>query len=127
MDEKEKLKRFSRQLERILAELKKSVVFVEGIKDKQALGKFGICEVLTISGNLRLSCMAASEKGVKKVVILTDNDERGDELAREAEQELTRYGIKFDAETRKTLGTILDMRNIENLENKYRKFLEKIM
>ena len=121
---KEKLKESRKQLERILDYLRQSLVFVEGKKDKKALAVFGINDVLTVSGNLRLSCSSAARRNVQNVVILTDRDERGDELAKEAVGELAEYGIKSDVETRRNIGRILDMKNIENMENKYRKFKE---
>ncbi len=125
--EKQKLKQLSNQLNRIMKDLKSSLVFVEGQKDKAALAILGIKNVFTISGNLKLSCKAVSERGADRVIVLTDLDDRGDELAKEADGELTRYGIICDAETRKNIKRILSIRYIENMAKKYAEFMEKIM
>ena len=76
-----------------------------------------------VSGTLKRSCEDAAKNGVKKAVILTDLDERGDELAFEAGEELARYGITSDAETRKVIGGMLKLRHFEDIKKKLEEFL----
>jgi 5S rRNA maturation endonuclease (ribonuclease M5) len=124
-DEIQKTKHCLKNLESILEKLKEEWVFVEGKKDKNALRKFGIENIKTISGNLRISCNEVS--GVaKKVVVLTDLDRKGEELAKRANEELESCSIKADVETRKHLAAILDLRCFEDMERKYEKFMEKV-
>ena len=112
-----------KRLVRIMDELKESIVFVEGKKDRSALAAIGITNVLTVAGNLRTACSKAI--GAKKVIVLTDLDRRGDELAKNAVDELQRYGINANIEYRKILGGILNLKYFEDIDKKYVKFLEE--
>lgn len=123
--EKRKIEYRLKNLKKILQELRETWVFVEGKKDKEALAKFKIKNVLTISGNLRISCNKVKDV-TENVIILTDLDRRGNELAIRAREELERYSVKADTETRKHLAGILDLRCFEDMERKHVKFMEKI-
>lgn len=117
----------SKLIQKLLELIKDSVVFVEGKKDKLALVQLGcnVSNILTISGNLRQSCESLGN-GIKKVIILTDLDRRGNELAKRAVEELERYSIGSDIETRKEVGEILNVKYFEDIERKYMQFLEEI-
>ena len=104
-------------------ELKDSVVFVEGKHDREALAAIGVDNTIAISGRLRLVC--SSMKSSEKVIVLTDLDRRGDELAKNAVEELQRYGINANIEYRKILGSLLNLKYFENIDKKYFKFLEE--
>lgn len=114
-----------KQLQRLLEKLKQSWIFVEGKKDKQALRAFECENVLTISGNLLLSCNQVQGK-TDEVVILTDLDRRGEELAKKAKQELEGCSIRAEIETRKKLAGILKLRYFEDIKRKYDEFMEKM-
>lgn len=114
-----------KRLEKLMAELRKSWIFVEGKRDREALGALGCRNVLTISGNLRLSCNVMMGK-TDKVVVLTDLDRRGNELAVTARSELESRSITVDLETRKKLAGILKLRYFEDVERKYHEFMEKL-
>lgn len=118
MEIKDRLKR----LRKLLGQLKDSWVFVEGKKDKQALEKLGIKNVLTISGNLRLSC---DKVKTERVFVLTDLDRRGDELARAARDELEARSIKADLEVRKMLAHTLRIRYFEDAKRAYDELIEE--
>jgi len=105
-----------------MEQLKDGWVFVEGKKDKQALEKLGIRNILTISGNLRLSC---GKVKAKKVFVLTDLDRRGDELARAARDELEGRSIKADLEVRKKLAHTLRIRCFEDAKRAYDELIEE--
>ena len=106
---------------KIIAELKNCWVFVEGQKDKKALYELGITKVLTISGNLRLSCNRVDGM---KVFVLTDLDRRGDELTLKARDELEGHSIRAELEMRKKLAYLLGIRNFENAKSAYDKLIE---
>ncbi|MBS3067112.1 toprim domain-containing protein [Candidatus Micrarchaeota archaeon] len=113
-----------KRLVRIMDELKESIVFVEGKKDREALAAIGITNVLTVAGNLRTACSKAID--AKRVIVLTDLDRRGDELAKRAVEELQGYSINANIEYRKILGGILNLKYFEDIDKKYKKFLEEL-
>jgi 5S rRNA maturation endonuclease (ribonuclease M5) len=116
----ERLKR----LDRLLEQLKDRWVFVEGKRDKQALEQLGIGNILTISGNLLLSCDKL-ESDVTTVFVLTDLDRRGDELAKAARDELEGRSIKADLEMRKKLAHTLRIRCFEEAKRAYDELKEE--
>lgn len=124
--EREQIKRTTKRLEKIINALTESMVFVEGQKDKKALLKIGCKEVLTVSGNLRNSSLLASNNHTKKVIVLTDLDRRGNELAVRAREELEGFSIKVNTEYRTMLGGILKIRYFEEIDGKYEKFMEEL-
>jgi 5S rRNA maturation endonuclease (ribonuclease M5) len=116
----------AKRLKLLMEALENGALFVEGKKDAKALTGLGFAEVYTISGNLRSSCEKAAKDGVTRAVVLTDRDERGEELAGEARNELERYGITCDTELRKKIAALLHLRYFEDMERKYEKFMMKI-
>ena len=121
MEADEKLRR----LEKILAELKENWIFVEGLRDRKALNSFGLRNILTISGNLRLSCERLHGHA-QKVVILTDLDRRGDQLAALAVDELGSHSIKADLSHRKLLGRLLNIRHFEDARIGYERLIKEV-
>lgn len=119
-------KRLRKQLAKLMGELRQGAIFVEGKRDVEALRKLGCGSIFTVSGNLRLSCEKVQMLGVQKVIILTDRDERGNELALEARSELERYGIKADLEVRIALSRILGIWRFENAHRAYEKFMKEL-
>jgi 5S rRNA maturation endonuclease (ribonuclease M5) len=112
-------------LDKILKQLREGWVFVEGKRDREALAFLGIRNVLTISGNLRLSCDRVAEKGVEKVFVLTDLDRRGNQQAALARNELEAQSIGAELDTRKTLGRILNVRFWEDAKRRYDELIEE--
>ncbi len=76
------------------------VIVVEGTKDREALRKIGIeGEIVIFSGFLS----TAEKLKDKKVVILTDYDERGEKIERGLQRALLSYGKTADVELRKKI------------------------
>ncbi|MDD5339929.1 MAG: hypothetical protein PHV13_01630 [Candidatus ainarchaeum sp.] len=121
MEIKQKLK----LLDKILKQLREGWVFVEGKRDREALALLGCRNVLTISGNLRISCDRVAEKGVETVFVLTDLDRRGEQLAALARDELEARSIRAELETRKALGRILNVRYFEDAKRGYDELIEE--
>ena len=123
MEIKERLKKINKTLE----ELKKGWIFVEGKRDKNAFLGLGIENVLTISGNLRLSCakLKKTMKGDEKVFVLTDLDRRGDQLAKMAKDELEGLSVVADTRTRKVLAYALNIRYFEDVKRAYEEIMKK--
>ncbi len=106
------------KLEKLLEKLRGECVFVEGLKDKEALENLGFRNILTISGNLRQS---ARKVDADKVFVLTDLDRRGDQLARMAKDELESNSVRAELEARKQLAFLL---RIKFFEDAYRAYEE---
>ncbi len=108
-----------KELRKIMEKLGDAVVLVEGKKDQYALEPYAK-EIFQISsGKVRSACEKVSETGVREAVVLTDRDKTGEELAKFASEELERYGIRADLETRKRLMGILRLTYVENFGKKY--------
>ena len=105
-----------RKIDRIFEELRDETVFVEGIRDREALKGLGFRKILTISGNLRQSCNRVKST---KVFVLTDLDRRGDQLAVMAKNELESLSIKADLEQRKHIAHLLNIRFFEDAKRAY--------
>lgn len=76
------------------------VIVVEGVKDRDALRKIGIeGEIVVFSGFLS----TAEKLRDKKVIILTDYDERGDKIERGLQRALLAYGKTADVELRRRI------------------------
>ena len=128
-----------RLLGKILNQLREGWIFVEGKRDREALALLGCRNVLTISGNLRISCDRLAKEGVgklsstdgnspakpAKVFILTDLDRRGEQLAALARDELEARSMMAELDTRKTLGRILNLRCFEDAKRKYDELIEE--
>ncbi|MFN3384729.1 MAG: toprim domain-containing protein [Archaeoglobaceae archaeon] len=76
------------------------VIVVEGVKDREALRKLGVDgEIVTFSGFLS----TAEKLRDKKVVILTDYDDKGEKIERGLQRALLSYGKTADVELRKRI------------------------
>ena len=114
-----------KRLVNIMEELKQGTVFVEGKNDKLALVANRV-ESIAVSGRLKVVCeWIAKKPDAKKVIVLTDLDRRGNELAKAAVEELQRYGITPNIEYRKIIGGILKLRHFEDFDKRYSEFMEK--
>lgn len=117
------IRRRLKKLRRIMAELNDNWLFVEGQRDRSALESLGLRRIKTISGNLRQS--ARELDGVAQyVIVLTDLDRRGDQLAEAAKDELEARSIRADVQIRRQLAGILALRYFEDIERKYKEFME---
>ncbi|MFH1393952.1 MAG: toprim domain-containing protein [Candidatus Micrarchaeota archaeon] len=114
-----------KKLRKLLSHIKEGWVFAEGLRDRRALERLGCMNVLTISGNLKSSCEKVRGK-TDEVIVLTDLDRRGDELARKAKEELEGLSIRADLETRKKLAGILRLKYFEEAARKYEELMEKM-
>ena len=103
-----------------------AVIFVEGKKDEAAIAPAVRGTIIQVSGRVRGACEKAAEAGAREVIVLTDRDSAGEELAEMAKEELESYGIRADLETRKRLFGILRMGNLENFRKKYEEKMEEL-
>ena len=117
------IKEKHKMLGRLLAKMKNGVVLVEGKRDKNAFEKLGI-EAVTVSGRIRGACESLADEE-RDIIIATDLDARGNEMARELTGELERYSIRADNESRVLLARILKMKYFEDVKRRYDEFMEE--
>ncbi|MBU2589921.1 MAG: toprim domain-containing protein [Nanoarchaeota archaeon] len=95
-----------------LEKLKDSLVIVEGKKDKKALEKFGLKNILMLEGN---AIFEVIEKVDSEVAILTDLDSKGKELYKRLQSKLTKRGVKINNKLRHLL-LRSDLKVIEGID-----------
>ncbi|NJE84775.1 toprim domain-containing protein [Thermococcus sp. CX2] len=117
----ENYKRFEELIDK-LREFEGAII-VEGPRDEVALRNLGVrAEIIRLS-RLPLSEIALIASSYDEVMILTDFDRKGEELARKLLQYLEGYSCRVDSETRKELKRISkkDIKGIEDLYGLYLK------
>ncbi len=100
-------------------------LIVEGMRDEVALRNLGVrAEIIKLS-RFPLVEIALIASSYKEVMILTDFDRKGEELARKLLGYLSGYPCRVDSETRKELKRIAkkDIKGIEDLYGLYLKIL----
>ncbi|MBD3309722.1 toprim domain-containing protein [Candidatus Woesearchaeota archaeon] len=97
--------------------LKKSgkTVIVEGKKDKQALEKFGLSDIITLKKPLFAVVEDIVSSGKKEVVILTDLDREGKKLFSTLKKGFASFGVKIDTHFRDLLFRDTRLRQIEGI------------
>ncbi|MDO8340117.1 MAG: toprim domain-containing protein [Candidatus Burarchaeum sp.] len=131
--EQGRLERKEKLLGRVLAKLDESVVIVEGKKDVWALRNIGVKgKLMEASGRVKGICprlgVAACEAGLNadEVVVLTDADGAGEELAAMLVGELDANGVKPNLQVRRDLRFVLGFRTVEEIPRKLEEFREKV-
>ena len=112
----------------MMEELKGHIVLVEGLKDKPELVGLGANPnmVRTIAGHMDTECEHLKEENVTEVIVLTDMDRRGEELAKRTIDKLNSLGIRHhNLYIRNRLAKLLNLRYWETLGVKVRRFLEE--
>ncbi len=113
-------------LQRLLRLIENRVVLVEGKRDKKALEELGCRRVITISGRARNVCESLRYE-TEPIVIATDLDESGNELARMVKEELEGLSLSADDETRIRLSKVLRIKHFENAKRGFDDLIEEIM
>ena len=90
-------------------------VIVEGIKDRKALESLGIGNIVQLhSGNSMLE-VVESLQGFKRVVILTDLDQKGKILRKKLLGFMNLYGIQENKKPRELFAQ-MRLKHVENLK-----------
>jgi 5S rRNA maturation endonuclease (ribonuclease M5) len=113
MDKIELISEFIRMLRE-----ERSPIIVEGKNDREALEKFGINNIHTISGK-PVYKFAERMQGHRSVIILMDRDKKGRMLKSELLQNLERLHIKADLRYEEMLGQT-ELSHIEGLPQYYK-------
>lgn len=117
----ENYKRFLQLIDK-LREFEGAII-VEGPRDVVALKNLGVrAEIIRLS-RLPLSEVALIASSYKEVMVLTDFDRKGEELAKKLLQYLEGYPCRVDMETRRELKRLAkkDIKAVEDLYALYMK------
>ena len=95
---------------------KDEVVIVEGKKDKIALEKLGVRNIITLNKPLYLVVEDVASR-YKKAVILTDLDKEGMALYGRLSSDLQSHGVSVDNSFRNSLFRNTKLRQIEGIAN----------
>lgn len=91
------------------------LVIVEGKKDRAALGKLGIKNIIELSKKPIFQIVEDIADSNKECVILTDLDREGKELYSKFSSSLQKYGVKVDNRLREFLFRNTKLRQIEGI------------
>jgi len=97
------------------------LIIVEGVKDKRALEKMGIDNVITLKKAL-YKVVEEAAKHEKECIILTDFDKKGKQLYEKLNSGLSEEGVKIDRYFREWLRKHTRLSHIEGLMN----YMEKL-
>lgn len=92
-------------------------IIVEGPKDKTALNKLGLTNIIILRGKPLFQVVEDISKITDKVLILTDLDKKGRELYARLRQDLQKHGVKIDDKFREFLFKETKLRQIEGFTN----------
>jgi 5S rRNA maturation endonuclease (ribonuclease M5) len=114
----------SSRISKVGSILGNDIVIIEGIKDCKALQKFGISNMMEISGKplMEVADILATNN-IQNVTILTDFDEDGENKESQLTNYLSHYGIKINSFARKKIKTLFKIHKIEEL-SQFTKFME---
>ena len=94
----------------------KTIVIVEGKKDKKALQSFGIKNIIELNKRPLFEIIENISSNNKNCIILTDLDKQGKELYGKLNSGLQQLGVKIDNNFRNFLFKNTHLRQIEGLE-----------
>jgi len=100
------------------ASLQGAAIIVEGRRDEQALRALGLTgPVIMASRRPALDLAEDAARSFSKVVLLTDWDEKGNEMARKIELHLRAAGLRPDLEIRSRLKKLVkkEIKDVESL------------
>ncbi len=90
-----------------------NLILVEGEKDKSALNKLGITNILAVSKTPTYKIIESIQQ--KEVIILTDLDKEGKKLYSILRHQLQKHGVKIDSAFREFLFKETNLTQIEGL------------
>jgi 5S rRNA maturation endonuclease (ribonuclease M5) len=99
----------------------KKLVIVEGEKDKEALQKLGIKNVVAISRKPLFEFIEEISNKYTEVIILTDLDSEGRKLYSKLKHNLQKNGVKIDNQFREILFRKTHISQIEGIFTYFRK------
>jgi len=101
------------ELLNILENVKDKQVIVEGKRDKKVLCSLNFTDIITIEKGIYETTESLKEK---EVLILTDYDSEGKQIAKKLNNFLQHLGYKVDKETRRKIGFLFTKLKIKKIE-----------
>src|SRR3989338_9297625 len=111
--DRQQTEEFSKLIEKI--KYSNTVIIVEGKKDKEALNKLGIMNIVELTKKPLFQIVEEIANNNKEIIILTDLDKKGKELYGKLSRDFHKYGIKINNELRNFLFKNTKLRQIEGL------------
>ena len=98
-----------------------TLIIVEGKKDRAALNKLGLTNIVTLEGPLYRNVEEIAEKASKtknphRAIILTDLDPEGKKLYSRLKKDLGEHGVEIDDRFREFLFRKTKLRQIEGMD-----------
>lgn len=93
------------------------LVIVEGKKDKSALEKLGIENVVELSKKPLFQIVEEISNSNKECIILTDLDKKGKEIYGKLSSDLQKHGVKVNNKLREFLFRRTKLRQIEGIDS----------
>ncbi|MHB8584299.1 MAG: toprim domain-containing protein [Thermoplasmatota archaeon] len=116
MDPGERLDRVQAVVAMLIDRNQGSPVLVEGEKDEAALRALGLeGRILRLNRGVSVWTVCESLRGTPEVIVLTDWDRKGGQLARLLREGLAANGVRGDFAIRKELATLAHVRAVEGL------------
>ena len=107
------------ELNKFIGKIKNSgiLVIVEGKKDRSALGKLGIKNIVELSKKPLFQIVEEIASSNDECIILTDLDKKGKEIYGKLNSNLQKHGVKINNKFREFLFKRTKLRQIEGIDS----------
>ncbi|MEK6892365.1 MAG: toprim domain-containing protein [Nanoarchaeota archaeon] len=92
------------------------IVIVEGKKDRAALNKFGITNIIELTKKSLFQIVEEVANSNEECIILTDLDKKGKEIYGKLNSDLQKHGVKVNNKFRNFLLKNTKLRQIEGMD-----------
>lgn len=99
-----------------------TIVIVEGKKDRAALNKFGITNIIELTKKPLFQIVEEVANSNEECIILTDLDKKGKEIYGKLNSDLQKHGVKVNNKFRNFLFKNTKLRQIEGMDT-YMQFI----
>ena len=93
-----------------------TIVIVEGKKDRAALNKFGITNIIELTKKPLFQIVEEVADSNEECIILTDLDKKGKEIYGKLNSDLQKHGVKVNNKFRNFLFKNTKLRQIEGMD-----------
>src|SRR3989344_2148605 len=112
--DKEAAEQFNNHIEKIKSS--NIIIIVEGKKDRAALNKFGITNIMELTKKPLFQIVEEVAASNEECVILTDLDKKGKQIYGKLNSDLQRHGVKVNNKFRNFLLKSTKLRQIEGMD-----------
>ncbi len=113
----------AQQLEEEIKKIGDIPILVEGRKDRQALTRFGVKNILDISGRTPEKVLDQTlNNNINTIIVLTDFDEEGEKKSKQFTKLFEANGIKVNSKARYKIKSLINTHQIEGLNSFIKSF-----